>query len=127
MSVSRRRFLGQVGVGSAAFGLVGTGAPGQNTATEASEAPVATPARSTEAFTVIEVDSAAIRDRLLADGIPRDRITVVSEGVDVERIVHVEAVGAEIDAEPAVVGEHVAEDLHALARQRVEQIGRAHV
>ena len=43
-------------------GLVGTGAPGQNTATEASEAPVATPARSTEAFTVIEVDSAAIRD-----------------------------------------------------------------
>jgi L-malate glycosyltransferase len=30
--------------------------------------------------------SAAVRDRLVADGIPRERITVVHEGVDVERI-----------------------------------------
>jgi TonB family protein len=43
-------------------GLIGTGAPGQNTANESSEAPIATPSRSVEAFTVIEVDSAAIRD-----------------------------------------------------------------
>jgi hypothetical protein len=43
-------------------GLVGTGAPGHNTADEASEAPAATPSRSTEAFTVVEVDSAAVRD-----------------------------------------------------------------
>lgn len=43
-------------------GLVGTGAPGRNTSAEASEAPLATPSRSMEAFTVVEVDSAAVRD-----------------------------------------------------------------
>ena len=43
-------------------GLVGTGTPGRNTASETSEAPLATPERSTEAFTVVEVDSAAVRD-----------------------------------------------------------------
>jgi glycosyltransferase involved in cell wall biosynthesis len=32
--------------------------------------------------------SDAVRDRLVADGIPRQRTTVVHEGVDVERIVH---------------------------------------
>ena len=32
-------------------------------------------------------NSAAIRDRLVADGIPRDKTTIVNEGVDVERIV----------------------------------------
>jgi glycosyltransferase involved in cell wall biosynthesis len=32
-------------------------------------------------------NSAAIRDRLVADGIPRDKTTIVHEGVDVERIV----------------------------------------
>ena len=32
--------------------------------------------------------SGAVRDRLVADGIPREKITVVNEGVDVERIVH---------------------------------------
>ena len=32
--------------------------------------------------------SEAVRDRLIADGIPRQKTTVVHEGVDVERIVH---------------------------------------
>jgi glycosyltransferase involved in cell wall biosynthesis len=32
-------------------------------------------------------NSAAIRDRLLADGIPHEKTTIVNEGVDVERIV----------------------------------------
>ena len=32
--------------------------------------------------------SEAVRDRLVADGIPREKTTVVHEGVDVERIVH---------------------------------------
>lgn len=32
-------------------------------------------------------NSAAIRDRLVADGIPHDKTTIVNEGVDVERIV----------------------------------------
>ena len=32
--------------------------------------------------------SEAVRDRLIADGIPRSKTTVVHEGVDVERIVH---------------------------------------
>ena len=32
--------------------------------------------------------SEAVRDRLVADGIPRQKTTVVHEGVDVERIVH---------------------------------------
>ena len=35
--------------------------------------------------------SEAVRQRLVADGIPRDRTTVVHEGVDVERIVHLQA------------------------------------
>lgn len=37
-------------------------------------------------------NSGAIRDRLAADGIPRDKIVVVNEGVDVERIVQLPAV-----------------------------------
>jgi glycosyltransferase involved in cell wall biosynthesis len=36
-------------------------------------------------------NSAAIRDRLVADGIPREKTTIVNEGVDVERIVHLPA------------------------------------
>jgi len=32
----------------------------------------------------------AIRDRIVADGVPRDRATIVNEGVDVERIVRME-------------------------------------
>ncbi|MBI4266350.1 MAG: glycosyltransferase [Acidobacteria bacterium] len=36
-------------------------------------------------------NSGAIRDRLVADGIPRDTIAVVNEGVDVERIVRLTA------------------------------------
>ena len=32
--------------------------------------------------------SQAVRERLIGDGIPRDKTTVVHEGVDVERIVH---------------------------------------
>jgi len=36
-------------------------------------------------------NSGAIRDRLVADGIPRAKITVVNEGVDVERIVRMPA------------------------------------
>lgn len=36
-------------------------------------------------------NSAAIRDRLVADGIPRTKIVVVHEGVDVERIVRLPA------------------------------------
>ena len=36
-------------------------------------------------------NSGAIRDRLVADGIPRTKITVVNEGVDVERIVRLPA------------------------------------
>lgn len=43
-------------------GLVGTGAPGRNTADETLEAPPSTPAKSDEAFSSIEVDSAAVRD-----------------------------------------------------------------
>lgn len=35
--------------------------------------------------------SEAVRDRLIADGIPRQKTTVVHEGVDVERIVHLPA------------------------------------
>ncbi len=35
--------------------------------------------------------SAAVRDRLVADGIRRETITIVHEGVDVERIVHLPA------------------------------------
>jgi glycosyltransferase involved in cell wall biosynthesis len=35
--------------------------------------------------------SEAVRDRLIADGIPRAKTTVVHEGVDVERIVHLPA------------------------------------
>ena len=35
--------------------------------------------------------SEAVRDRLIADGIPREKTTVVHEGVDVERIVHLPA------------------------------------
>lgn len=35
--------------------------------------------------------SNAVRERLIADGIRRDKITVVHEGVDVERIVHMPA------------------------------------
>jgi glycosyltransferase involved in cell wall biosynthesis len=35
--------------------------------------------------------SEAVRDRLVADGIPRFKTTVVNEGVDVERIVHLPA------------------------------------
>ena len=35
--------------------------------------------------------SEAVRDRLIADGIPRQNTTVVHEGVDVERIVHLPA------------------------------------
>jgi len=34
--------------------------------------------------------SEAVRERLVADGIPRNKITVVHEGVDVERIVHLQ-------------------------------------
>ena len=34
--------------------------------------------------------SEAVRDRLVGDGIPRNKITVVHEGVDVERIVHLQ-------------------------------------
>lgn len=37
-------------------------------------------------------NSAAIRDRLLADGIPKAKTTIVNEGVDVERIVHLPVV-----------------------------------
>ena len=36
-------------------------------------------------------NSAAIRDRLVADGIPREKTTIVNEGVDVERIVKLPA------------------------------------
>jgi glycosyltransferase involved in cell wall biosynthesis len=36
-------------------------------------------------------NSRAIRDRLLADGIGRDRTAIVNEGVDVERIAHLQA------------------------------------
>ena len=36
-------------------------------------------------------NSGAIRDRLVADGIPRAKITIVNEGVDVERIVRMPA------------------------------------
>lgn len=36
-------------------------------------------------------NSGAIRDRLVGDGIPREKITVVNEGVDVERIVRLPA------------------------------------
>jgi len=36
-------------------------------------------------------NSAAIRDRLVADGIPRTKTTIVNEGVDVERIVKLPA------------------------------------
>lgn len=36
-------------------------------------------------------NSAAIRDRLVADGIPREKTTIVNEGVDVERIVRMPA------------------------------------
>jgi glycosyltransferase involved in cell wall biosynthesis len=36
-------------------------------------------------------NSAAIRDRLLADGIPKAKTTIVNEGVDVERIVRMPA------------------------------------
>jgi glycosyltransferase involved in cell wall biosynthesis len=36
-------------------------------------------------------NSAAIRDRLVADGIPREKTTIVNEGVDVERIVNLPA------------------------------------
>jgi glycosyltransferase involved in cell wall biosynthesis len=36
-------------------------------------------------------NSAAIRDRLVADGIPREKITIVNEGVDVDRIVKLPA------------------------------------
>ncbi len=36
-------------------------------------------------------NSAAIRDRLVADGIPPRKITIVNEGVDVERIVRMDA------------------------------------
>lgn len=43
-------------------GLVGTGTPGMNTAADAVEVPVAAPSKSNEAFTVVEVDSAAVRD-----------------------------------------------------------------
>src|SRR4029450_9431232 len=35
--------------------------------------------------------SEAVRERLIADGIPRDKTTVVHEGVDVERIAHLAA------------------------------------
>jgi glycosyltransferase involved in cell wall biosynthesis len=37
-------------------------------------------------------NSSAIRDRLVADGMRRDRITIVNEGVDVERIVRMKPV-----------------------------------
>jgi L-malate glycosyltransferase len=37
------------------------------------------------------VNSVAIRDRLASDGIPRARMTIVTEGVDVERIVRMPA------------------------------------
>jgi glycosyltransferase involved in cell wall biosynthesis len=36
-------------------------------------------------------NSGAIRDRLVADGIPRQKITIVNEGVDVERVVRMPA------------------------------------
>jgi len=36
-------------------------------------------------------NSTAIRDRLVADGIPREKTTIVNEGVDVERIVNLRA------------------------------------
>jgi glycosyltransferase involved in cell wall biosynthesis len=42
-------------------------------------------------------NSAAIRDRLVTDGIPREKTTIVNEGVDVERIVKMPA--ASIHAE----------------------------
>jgi len=42
-------------------------------------------------------NSGAIRDRLVADGIPRTKITVVNEGVDVERIARMP--GASVHAE----------------------------
>ena len=35
--------------------------------------------------------SAAVRDRLVADGIPKSKIAIVHEGVDVERVVHLPA------------------------------------
>jgi L-malate glycosyltransferase len=41
--------------------------------------------------------AAAIRDRLVADGIPRSRTTVVYEGVDVERIERLQAANAHAD------------------------------
>lgn len=61
-------------------GLVGTGAPGQNTADETTEAPPATPSRSTDAFTVVEVDSAAVRDPESAA--PEYPATLLAKGVE---------------------------------------------
>ena len=46
---------------------------------------------STARWTASSPSARPIRDRLVADGIPRQKTTIVNEGVDVERIVHLPA------------------------------------